>query len=140
MRTAQSVQISGATGRLAQMINAELKATGESVNGAPVFIGKHDSSAGLWVGRDGNWWLGRVDEKGQNKGNAYVEDKASPLAENAVWKVWTGSGFADQMGVKLVRMKAPAKVSSAGTKPSSKLAADAEPFVPPTDAEVTTLH
>ena len=121
------------------MINGEFTVTGESVNGAPVFVGKHDSSVGLWVGRDGNWWLGRFDEKGKNRGNAYVVDKASPLAENAVWKVWMGSGFVEQREIKLVRRKAPAK-TSVGTKPSSKLPADAEPFVPPTDAEVTTLH
>ena len=27
---------------------------------------------------------------------------SSPLAENAVWKVWTSAVFADQRGVKLV--------------------------------------
>ena len=136
-RTAQSAQISGATGRLAQKINGEFTVTGESVNGAPAFVGKHDtcSSVGLWVDRDGNWWLGRVGEKGKNRGNAYVGDKASLLAENAVWKVWRTRGESNLV----VRRKAPAK-TSVGTKPSSKLPADAEPFVPPTDAEVTTLH
>ena len=104
MWTAQSVHISGATGVSAHTINAEFTATQEKTNGAPVFVCKHDRSSGLWVGRDGNWWLGRMKEKGQNRGNAYLGDKVNPLAQSAIWKVWVGSKFEDQ---SFLRIQAP---------------------------------
>ena len=85
------------------MINAEFKANGETINGAPLFelVGK--LRIGLWMGKDGNWWLGAMKFKGQNRGTAYLGNKVNPLAQHAVWQVFVGSGFEDQPLIKCIQ-------------------------------------
>ena len=102
IRTALSVTLCGASGEYAAKINQRFVATEESVNGAPVFAGVDDSSQCLCIAADGRWYVQPVEEKGKNRGYAYIKYKASPLDPAVQWEVafsqgdWQNQTFQEQ--------------------------------------------
>ena len=80
IRDAASVTLCGAIREYADKINQQFVATEERLNGAPVFVGVDDSSQCLSIAADGNWCVQSVEEKGQNRGCATVNDEGAAMS------------------------------------------------------------